>query len=62
MYKSSGKVMLCVNEDCKLVKACYRGSRKPTAGHSYELFSPDSFGKCKYFLSLEDGKRRESTF
>jgi hypothetical protein len=59
------KVMLCVNEECPLRKNCYRFMKKGDANTAYNDFQfskRDGFPVCKYFLTMEEGKKRDESY
>lgn len=51
-------ISMCSNDECPLVKKCYRHEAEPTPMmQAYSEFTPDDDGECEYFMEI--WKRKE---
>ena len=44
---------MCLNEDCKMKRKCYRHEAKPASPQQpYARFVPEDDGECEHFLKM----------
>ena len=55
-------ITMCMNHSCPMADTCYRNQAKPDKyRQSWSNFNPDDEPECRYYWSMDEQDKEEST-